>query len=86
MDGGRRRGGLTPLQRQVLGFIAEAATLQGGVCVATKREIATAVGCCLETVDAAVKVLRKNGMVTIEPRHNPDGGQAANAYRIPSGE
>lgn len=73
---------LTCCQQRIMGFIAAEAVAAGGVCVAAKRDIAAAVSCDPKTVDRAVKMLCAQGLLFVEPRHNPDGGQAANAYRI----
>lgn len=74
---------LTRCQQRVMGYIAAEAVIGGGACVIAKGDIARAVRCSTKTVDRAVKVLCAQGLLSVEERFNPDGGQTANAY-LPS--
>lgn len=44
------------------------------------------IGCCVRSVDRAVKRLRQEGAIESVPTFAEDGGQGANSYRVSSAE
>lgn len=78
----RKEGQLTPYQREILGYIA-AESARTGACCVSKNVIAKVVGCSEKTVDRAVRCLRAEGFLVVEPCYGESGEQAANSYRIP---
>ena len=72
---------LTPSQERLLGYIASETVRIGGV-VATKLELARAIGCNERTVDRAVTCLRNKGLLDVAMRFDEHGGQLSSFYRI----
>ncbi len=72
---------LTYSQQRILGRIVELSMFDG-VARCTKHDIADAVGCSEKTVDRAIAYFRKEGLVEVIARHDENGAQMGNAYRI----
>lgn len=60
------------------------AQLDGAPC--SKAEMASRIGCCVRSVDRAIKRLRQEGAIESVPTFAEDGGQGANSYRVSSAE
>lgn len=69
------------VHERVLALVVRESALSGGLS-ATKRDIASALGCDISSVDAAIKRLRRDGTIESVPRFDENGGQLANVYRI----
>lgn len=74
------RASLTRAQKQVLGRIAVATTLWGGM-QQTKQEIAEKEGLSEVTVDRAIRRLRELGLIEVEERRLDCGASEGNFYR-----
>lgn len=72
---------LTPAQERLLGFVTAQCVKTGCVRLA-KSELALRMGCCVRTVDRAVRRLRDEGYLEVEPLFDEDGGQVVNEYRV----
>ena len=68
-------------ERSVLLLIAQ---LDGTPC--SKAEMASRIGCCVRSVDRAIRSLRQKGAIESAPTFAEDGGQGANSYRVASVE
>lgn len=77
------RASLTRAQKQVLGRIAVATTLWGGM-QQTKQEMAEREGLSEVTVDRAIRRLRALGLIEVEQRRLDCGASAGNFYRTPN--
>ena len=73
---------LTRAQKQVLGRIAGATALRGGM-QQTKRGIAEREGLSETTVDRAIRRLRAHGLIEVEERRLDCGASQGNFYRTP---
>ena len=60
------------------------AQLDGVPC--SKAEMASRIGCCVRSVDRAIKHLRQEGAIESVPTFAEDGGQGANSYKVSSVE
>lgn len=72
---------LSGTERGVLLLIAQ---LDGAPCA--KARMAESVGCCVHSVDRAVKRLRQEGVIESVPTYGEDGGRRANIYRVTSAD
>lgn len=72
---------LNGTERSALLLIAQ---LDGAPC--SKAEMAGRIGCCMRSVDRAIKRLRQEGAIESVPTFAEDGGQGANSYRVSSAE
>lgn len=72
---------LTPFELKLLGLIAVHTIKHGSLC-ASKPDIARHLECCIRTADRSTRRLRDEGYITVTPKHGPNGGQAANEYRL----
>lgn len=74
----RRSSRITKTAARILAYVG---VHEGEPCA--KAEIAEAVGCNVKTVDRLVSRLRSDGLLLVEPQWAKNGGQIANAYRLP---
>ena len=72
---------LNGTERSALLLIAQ---LDGAPC--SKAEMAGRIGCCMRSVDRAIKHLRQDGVIESVPTFSEDGGQGANSYKVSSAE
>lgn len=72
---------LTPAQERLLGFLVSQCMEKGSVRL-TKNELAQHMGCCVRTMDRAVRKLRDDGYIEVGVLYGEDGGQVGNEYRL----
>lgn len=72
---------LTPLQERVLGYIA-AQDVAGRAACYSKRELSHALRCSVKTIDRAITLLRREGIIQVEEHFAEDGAQMPNAYHL----
>lgn len=65
----------------VLDCLSRAAGADGCAVVSLKGLVSTT-GLTHEQVRSCLRALEREGFLVVEPRKNPDGGTAENAYRI----
>lgn len=75
------KGSLTPSEQRLLSFIALSTAREGGACC-TKKHLSIELGCNVKTIDRGIMRLRREGLIEVEARHLPNGGQTANMYRL----
>ena len=71
---------LTPSEEKLLALVA-AHDATGGI-AASRRELSERLGCCLSTIDNALRSLRKKGLIRSKAIRSENGGQMANLYRL----
>ena len=77
----RERGMFTHAELAVLACIGEE-TDEDGWATISKRELSSATGFCMATIDRAVRDLRRSGLLVSRSTSGSDGGQKANTYMI----
>ena len=69
---------LTPTQERLLGYIAAQTTISGAA-QATKKELSQLMGCSVKTIDRAITLMSREGLIKC---HSESGGQLSNAYSV----
>lgn len=81
---GKRRTGLTPVQRLIVAYLRDNADVHGWTTL-SKAQLADNVECSLKTVDRAMKRLKNEGYIEVKFHYAEDGGSMANSYRLKKG-